>query len=80
MSVSKETELGSNNQEEASLSAGQNIRLVLVSYCAWKFKYSQGLWSYLLQQMTSQWGSQKIDPYLMNSQPHFLIFISFLTQ
>ena len=32
---SKETELGSNDQE-ASLSAGKNTRVVVVPCCAWK--------------------------------------------
>ena len=32
---SKETKLGSSNQE-ASLSAGKNIGIVLVSCCSWK--------------------------------------------
>ena len=65
---SKETKLGSSNQE-ASPWAGKNIRIVLVPCCAWKciptaisggvdiFKV---LGCHLLWQMSSQWGSQKL--------------------
>ena len=36
LSDNKETKLGSSNQQ-ASLSAGKNIGIVLVSCCSWKF-------------------------------------------
>ena len=65
---SKETELGSSNQE-ASPSAGKNTRIVLVSCHPWKCiptAISSGLdicevpGCHLFQQMSSLWGSQKL--------------------
>ena len=61
---SKETELGSSDQE-ASPSAGKNIRVVLVP-CLCFTAISGGVdisevpGCHLLQQMSSQWGSQKL--------------------
>ena len=65
---SKETELGSSNQE-ASASARKNTRIVLVPCCAWNYVptaisgglvISEVLGCHLLQHMSSQSGSQKI--------------------
>ena len=61
-SNSKETELGSSDQE-ASLSAGKNTRIVLVPCCTWKsiptaissdVDISKVPGCHLLQQMSSQ--------------------------
>ena len=73
---SKETELGSSNQE-ASLSASKNNWVALVSCCAWKFVHtaiSSGVdisevpGCHLLQQMSSHWGSQKLLPGLVSHE------------
>ena len=65
---SKETELGSSNQE-ASPSVGKNTSVVLVECWAWKCvptAISSGVdiskvpGCHLLQQMSSPWGSQKL--------------------
>ena len=61
-SDSKETKLGSSNQE-ASQSAGKNTGIVLVPCCAWKYvptatsggvDISEVPGSHLLRQMSSQ--------------------------
>ena len=83
---SKETKLGSSNQE-VSPSAGKNIRVVLVPFCAWRcvptatfsgMGISEVPVCHLLWQMSSQWASQKLfkDRCLMNSHPTFL-FLTF---
>ena len=75
---SKETKLGSSNQE-ASLLACKNTGIVLVPYYTWKcvpkailsgVDISEVPRFHLLWQMSSQW----------ESQPIFLFFILFLTQ
>ena len=68
LSASKESKLGSSNQE-ASPSAGKNTGIVLVPCCAWKFgpatisgdvNISEVPGYHSLQQMSSQGGSQKL--------------------
>ena len=64
---SKETELGSSNQE-ASPSVGENTGIVLVPFHSWKcvpqlfpvvWIFSEIPGCHLLRQMSFQWGSQK---------------------
>ena len=87
---SKETELGSSGQE-ASPSAGKNIRKVLVPCCAWKcvptaisggVDNSEVPGYHLLQQMGSQWGSQKSLQVLVSHElrAYLHVFNMFLTQ
>ena len=83
---SKQTELGSSNQEASSL-ASKNTRYVLVSCCTWKcfptaipggMNISEVSGRHLFRQMSSQWGSQKLLQLLVSqeSQPTFLILNS----
>ena len=61
-SDSKDTELGSSNQE-ASPSAGKNTGVVLVPCSRMEVHPYSYFWWYgchLLRQMSSQWGSQKL--------------------
>ena len=64
----KETKLGSSNQEASPL-AGKNTGIVLVPCCTWKcvptaisggVDISEAPECHLLQQMSSQQGSQKL--------------------
>ena len=86
---SKAVEVESNNQQ-APPSAGKNSGVVLLPCYVWKcvrtsFSGSvdihQVLGCHLLQQISSQWGSQKL---LQGSVSHelitYLIIASFLTQ
>ena len=86
----KETEIGSNEQE-ASLSAGKNTRVVLVpcptgkSDPAATSEYSRGSRCHLLWEMSFQFFSEGHKKYskeqcLINSQSVFLIFTSILTE
>ena len=91
MPDTKETKLRSSD-EQASPSACKNIKVVSVPCRELTFVptgISGGVdipevpGCHLLQQMSLQSGSHKIyfmDQYLMNSQPTFPIFASFLTQ
>ena len=72
---STETELGSSYQEASPL-AGKNTRVILVSYCAWKYTHtvisgdldiSEVPGCYLLRQMSFQGGSQKLLQGLVSS-------------
>ena len=75
----KETELGSSNQE-ASPSAGKNTGIVLVPCCTWKCVPTVSL-CYLLRQMSSQWGSQKLLQGLVSHEltAYHSVFNLFLT-
>ena len=87
----KETELGSSNQE-ASLSAGKNTRIVLVPCCPWKCVPTATLGGadiskvpgcHLLWQMSFQRGSQKLPQGLVSHElkaAYLSVFNSFLTQ
>ena len=86
---SKDTELGISDQE-VSPSAGKNARVVLVSCTTWKcvptaisssvniFKI---LGCHLLQQMSSQWGSQRLRQGLVSHEhtAYLSVFDLFLT-
>ena len=87
---SKETELGSSDQE-ASPSAGKNTRIVLVPCRAWKcvptaisggVDISEVPGCHLLQQMSSQWGSQKLLQGLVSHEltAYLSVFNLILTQ
>ena len=89
-SDSKETEFGSSDQQ-SSPSAGKNTGVVLVQCCAWKcvstaisggVDISEVPGCYLLQQMSSQWGSQKLLQGLVSRELTVCpsIFDLFLTQ
>ena len=75
-SYSKETELGSSDQEGHSL-AGDNTVVVLVPFRAWKcvpaaifggVDISEFPESHFLRQMSSQWESQKLHPGLVSHE------------
>ena len=81
---SKETELGSSNQE-ASPSAGKNTGIVLVPCRAWKCvptAISEVPGCHLLWQMSSQWGSQKLLQGLVSHElaAYLSVFNLFLTE
>ena len=87
---SKETELESSNQE-ASPSAGKNIKIVLVPCCTWKcvlattsggVNICKVLWRCLLQQMNSRWKSWKLLQGLVSYKLTAYLFVLnlFLTQ
>ena len=87
---SKETQLGSSNQE-ASPSADKNTGVVLVPCCTWKcvptaisggVDISEVPGCHLLQQISSQWGSQKLLQGLVSLKlkAYFSVFDLFLTQ
>ena len=87
---SKETQLGSSNQE-ASPSADKNTGVVLVPCCTWKcvptaisggVDISKVPGCHLLQQISSQWGSQKLLQGLVSLKlkAYFSVFDLFLTQ
>ena len=88
--VSKETKLGSSDQE-ASPSAGKNTNIVLVPCRIWKcvptatsggVDISEVPGCHLLQQMSSQYGSQKLLQRLVSHEltVHLSGFNLFLTQ
>ena len=90
MCQSKETELGSSNQE-ASPSTGKNTGVVLVPCGAWKcvptaicsgVDISEVPGCQLLWQMSSQWGSQKLLQGLVSHEltAYHSVFDQFLTQ
>ena len=87
---SKETQLGSSNQE-ASPSADKNTGVVLVPCCTWKcvptvisggVDISKVPGCHLLQQISSQWGPQKLPQGLVSLKlkAYFSVFDLFLTQ
>ena len=87
---SKETQLGSSNQE-ASPSADKNTGVVLVPCCTWKcvptaisggVDISEVPGCHLLQQISCQWGSQKLLQGLVSLKlkAYFSVFDLFLTQ
>ena len=86
---SKETELGSSDQE-ASPSAGKNTGIVLVPCRAWKcvptaisggVDISKVPACHLLQQMSSQRGSQKLrQGWVSELTAYLFVFNLFLTQ
>ena len=89
-SNSKETELGSSDQE-ASLSAGKNTRVVLVACLAWKcvpttisgaMNISKDPGCHFLQQTSSLWGSQKLHQGLVSHEltAYLSVFDLFLTE
>ena len=90
MPDSQETELGSSDQE-ASPSSSKNTRIVLVSCCRWNcvptatssgVNISEVPQCHLLQQMSSQWGSQKLLHGLVYHEliTYLSVFNLFLTQ